>query len=1247
MNIVGCKWVFKTKTKADGSLERLKARLVAKGFNQVPGVDFLETFSPVVKPATIRVVLTIALARDWEIRQLDVKNAFLHGFLNEPVFMTQPPGFQNSQHPNYVCKLNKALYGLRQAPRVWFDRFSTFLLSFGFTCSVAGSSLFVLQSSRGTILLLLYVDDIILTGSNSHFLRDFIAALGREFSMKDLGPLHYFLGVSVTPFDGGILLHQAQYARELLDRALMHNCKPISTPMATKSGSSPNDDALYSDAPFYRSIIGGLQYLTFTRLDICYSVNYLCQFMHQPTNLHFQLVKRILRYVQGTIDYGIRLLRHQPLELCGFSDADWAGCSLTRRSTTGYCTYLGGNCISWSAKKQPTVARSSTEAEYRALASAAAEITWLSFVLRDIGVYLKKPPVLFSDNISALHMTINPVFHARTKHIEIDYHFVREKVSAGSLVTQFVSSSNQVADVFTKALPRHALLLLRVKLGLCQIPQPSLRGRDETPDFVAMSNTNRLHLDYRMKQIRSDNGTEFTNQNFQLFCQQNGILTQFSCVSTPQQNGVVERKHRHILEVARALRFQANLPIKYWGECVLIATYLINYVPTPLLSGKSPYEILFSRKPSYSHLRVFGCLCYTSVIPRSRDKFHARATTCLFLGYPHGQKGYKVYDLTTHKIFTSRDVVFCEHIFPFQDKNSPNHNTSTTTPIPLPIFDDTESMSLGSAPHTTTMMTHTPEILDSNDTTNTNTPPTIPQENRPVRVRKLPSRYHNFHVDLPGNNKSTPTSSNNASSGMSYPLVNFLSYSKFNSPHTSFLMAITQHNEPTSYKQAIKDTHWQEAMKKELEALEQNHTWTLEQLPTGKKAIGSKWVYKIKYHSDGTIERYKARLVAKGYTQVEGLDYTETFPPVAKLTTVRTLLAVVAAKSWELHQLDVHNAFLHGDLDKEIYMKPPPGYLSSNDNRVCRLRKSLYGLKQASRQWYAKFSTAILNFGFIQSKADSSLFLHHKGTSFTALLVYVDDVIIASNNNSHTKALKEYLDAWFHIKDLGPLKYFLGLEVARSPEGIVLSQRKYALDILQEVGMLGTKPVLFPMEQNHKLAVDDSALLDDPGAYRRLVGRLIYLTITRPEICYSVHILSQFMHQPRHGHWVAALRVLRYLKSAPGQAEYRSMATTACEITWLRTLLHDLTIQLPMPANLYCDNRAALSIAANPVHHERTKHIEIDCHFIRECIKSGSITTSHVSSHLQLADIFTKALGHTQFQFLTSKLGIRNLHAPT
>jgi hypothetical protein len=194
-----------------------------------------------------------------------------------------------------------------------------------------------------------------------------------------------------------------------------------------------------------------------------------------------------------------------------------------------------------------------------------------------------------------------------------------------------------------------------------------------------------------------------------------------------------------------------------------------------------------------------------------------------------------------------------------------------------------------------------------------------------------------------------------------------------------------------------------------------------------------------------------------------------------------------------------------------------------------------YGLKQASRQLFAKFSNDILQFGFTQSKADTSLFTYSQGISFTALLIYMDDVIIASNNSAHTKALKDYLDAWFHIKDLGPLKYFLGPEVARSPNGIVLSHRKYALDILHEASLLGSKPFTFPMEQNHKLALDGSVILDNPCAYRRLVRRLIYLTITRPDICYSVHILSQFMHQPRHGHWAAAIHILRYLKSTPGQ----------------------------------------------------------------------------------------------------------------
>ncbi|RWR75576.1 Zinc finger, CCCH-type [Cinnamomum micranthum f. kanehirae] len=476
MNVVGCKWVYKTKLRADGSLERLKARLVAKGFNQVEGIDFSETFSPVVKPATIRIVLTIALAHNWDIRQLDVKNAFLNGHLHENVFMEQPPRFAHPVYPHHVCHLKKALYGLRQAPRAWFDRFSIFLLSIGFFCSTADSSLFICHGHLGPIFLLLYVDDIILTGNNPFFVTWVLDRLHQEFAMKDLGYIHYFLGIQVQRFPGGLFLNQTKYASELLEKALMHACKPIPTPMVQKLQPSTSANALFPDPQLYQSLVGGLLYLTFTRPDISYSVNYVCQFMHNPTTFHFQLVKRILRYVRGTITYGIHLLSNSSLKLYAFSDADWAGCPLTRRSTTGYCTYLGSNCISWSSKRQPTVARSSTEAEYRALASTAAEITWLTYILRDIGLYLFQPPILFCDNISALHMTVNPVFHARTKHIELDYHFVREKVALGSLVTRFVPSTSQVADILTKPLSRHQFEHLRVKLGVQPASPPSLKG---------------------------------------------------------------------------------------------------------------------------------------------------------------------------------------------------------------------------------------------------------------------------------------------------------------------------------------------------------------------------------------------------------------------------------------------------------------------------------------------------------------------------------------------------------------------------------------------------------------------------------------------------------------------------------------------------------------------------------------------------------------------------------------------------
>ncbi|GAU41761.1 hypothetical protein TSUD_13620 [Trifolium subterraneum] len=341
-NIVDCKWLFRIKRNPDGTIARYKARLVAKGFTQCPGVDFKETFAPVVRPQTIKLILTIALGKRWKMHQLDVNNAFLQGSLKEDVYMAQPPGLKDTHHPNYVCKLHKAIYGLRQAPRAWHDALKTFITSHGFKTSKSDPSLFIYASGPIIAYFLVYVDDLLLTGNDAQFLSKFIQSISNRFSLKNMGTPHYFLGIELIPTKNGLFLSQHKFIREILEKFDMDGAKPAPTPLSLTATLTLHDGTSATDSTYYRQIIGALQYLNLTRPDLSFAINKLSQFMHKPTTLHLQHLKRLLRYIKSTLNFGIFLKQPSSFNLHAFTDADWGGNIDDRTSTSAYIIFFGG-----------------------------------------------------------------------------------------------------------------------------------------------------------------------------------------------------------------------------------------------------------------------------------------------------------------------------------------------------------------------------------------------------------------------------------------------------------------------------------------------------------------------------------------------------------------------------------------------------------------------------------------------------------------------------------------------------------------------------------------------------------------------------------------------------------------------------------------------------------------------------------------------------------------------------------------
>lgn len=781
--------------------------------------------------------------------------------------------------------------------------------------------------------------------------------------------------------------------------------------------------------------------------------------------------------------------------------------------------------------------------------------------------------------------------------------------------------------------------------------------------------------------LRTDNGGEYTSDEFFQYLKVSRIRRQFTCPNTPQQNGVAERKNRHLAEICRSMLHAKNVPPRFWAECMKTAVYVTNRLPQARLDFTSPYEKLWNVKPTVSHFKVFGCVCYVFVPDHLRSKFDKKAVRCIFVGYDNERKGWKCCDPTSGRCYTSRNVVFDEAsswwsseavLLPdskeiekrLQERLEQQPETSEVHPTQevLAEIEPQEDEDRASSP------------VRDRSPWQTGVHHTSPEEARPSQLEEIGEEESPLRRSK-RTRKPNPKYANAA-------LVEDIGV-----------------KEPNSFEEANQSKEWRKAMEEEMQALLQNETWDIVPKPKDVKPISCKWVYKLKVRPDGSIDRYKARLVARGFSQTYGLDYEETFSPVAKITTVRVLLALAANKSWRLWQMDVKNAFLHGELDREIYMEQPKGFESkSHPSYVCKLKKALYGLKQAPRAWYGKIAEFLVQSGYLMTPADSSLFVKTREGKVAIVLVYVDDLIITGDHVEEIQQIRGNLSVRFQMKELGELNHFLGLEVERAKDGLFLCQQKYAQDLLDKYGMLDCKPISTPMEVNIKLCATEGKDLDDSTMYRQLVGSLIYLTLTRPDITYAVGVVSRYMQTPKKPHLEAVRRILRYVKgtldyglfytkggkcelvghcdadyagdhdtrrSTTGyvfglgsaaiswcskrqptvslsstEAEYRAAAMAAQECVWLIQLLKDLRQPVDYSVELYCDNLSAIRLAENPVFHARTKHVEVHYHFIREKVLQGDINMMHVNTDEQVADIFTKSLHGNKVEEFRKRLGM-------
>jgi hypothetical protein len=474
-NIVGSRWVYRIKRKADGSIEKYKARLVAQGFTQKFGMDYFDTFSPIAKLSSFRIILAIAARNDWDADTFDFNGAYLNGELddNEEIYMKPPPRY--TSEGEQVKRLLKSLYGLKQAGRKWYDTLSRALTHLGFQVNNADPGVFSSHVDNHTTILAIHVDDCLITGSSPELISDYKHKLNERYSLTDLGPVHWLLGIKITRDREArtISLSQTSYIDTILSRFSLSDAKPVASPISPgtvlSKADAPTDAtemARMSKTP-YREAVGSLMYAAVaTRPDITFAVSALSQFLENPGDIHWEHVKRVFRYLAGTkthvLTYG-----NECHELVGYTDADGSS-QEHRHAISGFAFLIDGAAVSWASRKQELVTLSTAEAEYVAATHAAKECIWLRRLIEPLFGPPPTPVTLHCDNQAAIHLATDDNYHARTKHIDIRFHFIRQTISDGHVDIKFCPTQDMTADILTKALPKHKVAIHSLNLGICR-----------------------------------------------------------------------------------------------------------------------------------------------------------------------------------------------------------------------------------------------------------------------------------------------------------------------------------------------------------------------------------------------------------------------------------------------------------------------------------------------------------------------------------------------------------------------------------------------------------------------------------------------------------------------------------------------------------------------------------------------------------------------------------------------------------